>query len=143
MRRILIAYALTALPFLALDAVWLSTAMGWLYAPQIGPLLLAQPKPLPAGLFYALYLVGVVALAVAPALLERGLMARPGQALRAGALLGLVAYGTYDLTNMATLRGWSAAVCVADMAWGMVATGLAALLGTLATAWLTKPGPSR
>ena len=136
MRRILIAYALTALCFLALDAVWLSTSMGWLYAPRIGPLLLAQPKLLPALLFYALYLVGVVAFAVAPALPERGLMARPGLALRAGVLLGLVAYGTYDLTNMATLQGWSAAVCVADMLWGMFATGLAALGGTLATAKL-------
>jgi uncharacterized membrane protein len=78
--------------------------------------------------FYLLYALGVVALAV-----------RPGQAPRAwrgatlrGALFGLVAYGTYDLTNQATLPHWPWSLTVVDMAWGCVLTGWAATIGAAA-----------
>lgn len=128
-RRFLIALAATALPFLLLDSVWLTAMMPRLYAPRIGGLLLDRPLLLPALLFYAIYLPGVVVLAVWPSY-RLGRPAR--QALGRGAVLGLVAYGTYDMTNLATLRGWSAAVTGADMAWGAVVTGIAAALGALA-----------
>lgn len=136
MRRFLVAYVATAVPFLALDAVWLSTAMQWLYAPRIGPLLLAQPRILPALLFYALYVVGVVVFAVLPASRAPAGSGAVQPALGLGALLGVVAYGTYDMTNLATLQGWSTLVTVADMVWGAVVTGAAAALGALATSRL-------
>jgi len=54
-------------------------------------------------------------------------------AAKRGALLGLVAYGTYDLTNWATLRGWSVQVTLMDWAWGTFATAVACTVGFLLT----------
>jgi len=127
--RLLIAWALTALLFLAMDAVWLTLMAPRLYRPEIGTLLRSSFDLLPALLFYLLYVSGIVVLAVQPALEA----ARPLAAGWRGTLLGLVSYGAYDLTNQATLKGWSWRVTLADLAWGSIATGVAAALASLAT----------
>jgi len=131
-RQLALAWLLAALVFLAMDAVWLTLMTPWLYRAEIGALLRERFDLWPALLFYLLYVSGIVAFAIAPAL-------RLGRARAAGwrgALLGLVAYGAYDLTNQATLRGWSWRVTLADLAWGTVATGLAALAASAACiAW--------
>lgn len=131
MRTILIAYGATALVFLVLDAIWLGTMVGNFYRPRIGALLLEQPRLGVAVAFYLLYVAGVVVFAVMPGLRAEGW----ATALLLGMGLGLFAYGTYDLTNLATLRGWSVAVTVVDMVWGAAVTGLAALAGTQAARW--------
>ena len=118
----ILAYVLAALSFLALDAVWLSTMAERLYRPAIGHLMAERFAPAPAVAFYALYVAGIVYFAIAPALAER----RPMAAAVHGALLGLLAYATYDLTNQATLRDWPWQVTVADLAWGAFATAAAA-----------------
>ena len=128
MRSILIAYAAAAVAFLAIDAIWLSTMVNSFYRPRLEGLLLDRPNLAAAGVFYALYVAGVVFFAIVPNL-ETG---NWGRALFLGALLGLMAYGTYDLTNLSTLKGWSVAVTVADMFWGATLTGLAAAVGTWA-----------
>ncbi|MDE2370705.1 MAG: DUF2177 family protein [Burkholderiales bacterium] len=122
------AVAATVCSFLALDALWLSTMSARLYRPALGPLLAAAPDWIAAAAFYPLYLAGVVVFAVAPAL--RG--GRRRDAAARGAFLGLVAYATYDLTNQATLRDWPWAVTLADLAWGMCATAIAAAVGATA-----------
>jgi uncharacterized membrane protein len=116
------AYGVTALAFLGLDAVWLSTMADRLYRPALGNLMADKFALGPAAAFYFLYVAGVVGFAVAPAVASGS---ATGALLR-GAALGLVAYATYDLTNQATLRAWPWSVTLADMAWGTVATGLAA-----------------
>jgi uncharacterized membrane protein len=88
----------------------------------------------PAVAFYLVYPAGIAVFAVAPALQANA----PTQALGYGLLLGLVAYATYNLTNLATLRGWSALVTIADNVWGATATGLAALAATAILRWLIK-----
>jgi len=128
-RQIAIAYPVTALAFLALDALWLGVMADRLYRPALGQLMLAQFAWGPALAFYALYVAGVVVFAVAPGL-ARG---RWPWALRLGALLGLVAYGTYDLTNQATLKGWPWHVTVVDLCWGTAATGVAAAVACVLT----------
>lgn len=55
-----------------------------------------------------------------------------GCALSLGGLLGLVAYATYDLTNLATFSRWSVVVTVVDMVWGPFVTALASLAGFVA-----------
>lgn len=125
MRTSLIAYVATAIVFFAMDFVWLSTATGLLYRPRIGALLLDKPNLPVAAVFYLIYVIGVVAFAVLPAL-EQETWTR---AAWAGALLGIVAYGTYDMTNLATLKDWSLAVSIGDWIWGTVATGVAATAG--------------
>ncbi|WP_423067248.1 DUF2177 family protein [Devosia sp. CN2-171] len=131
MLKYVIAYAATAVVFFGLDFVWLSRMLGF-YRSEMGGLLLEQPKLGFAAGFYALYVVGIVALVVVPALGGGGW----GQALLMGALLGLVAYGTYDMTNMSTLKGWSLNLALVDMAWGTFVTAVAASAGYFVTAWL-------
>ena len=128
-KPVLIAYAVTALVFLALDAIWLTTMADRLYRPALGRLMLDRFELAPAVAFYAVYLVGVVVFAVMPGLERR----RATTALGLGALLGLVAYATYDLTNQATLRDWPWRVTLADLCWGTLVTGVAAAVGCRVT----------
>ncbi|MBS0342872.1 MAG: DUF2177 family protein [Proteobacteria bacterium] len=123
------AWTFSALIFLGMDALWLSLMAPRLYRPEIGTLLRGSFDLVPALLFYALYVSGMAAFAVRPALVA----GRPLVAGRLGALLGLVSYGTYDLTNQATLVGWTWRVTLADLAWGSLATGAAAALSSMAT----------
>jgi uncharacterized membrane protein len=82
--------------------------------------------------FYLIYLVGVTIFAIRPALQSGDW--RTG--LFYGALFGFFAYATYDLTSQATLKQWSTALTVVDIAWGTFASGLSATLSFLATNWL-------
>lgn len=128
-----IAYLASAATMLLLDAVWLTVAVPRLYRPQLGNLLSDQPNLPVAAIFYLLYVVGIVVLVVLPAA-ESG--SWPA-ALGLGGLLGLVAYGTYDFTNLATLRGWPVMLSFIDVAWGVLLTATAALAGYWATTWPT------
>ena len=128
MTRNLLAFVATALTFIALDFLWLTVASPTIYQDEIGPLLLAQPKVAPAILFYLVYLIGVVVFVVRPALEKGELRA----ATLPGALFGVVAYATYDLTNLATLEGFTTKLAVVDMIWGGLVTGVAAGVGYLA-----------
>jgi len=122
------AYIASAVSFLALDALWLGVVAQKLYQREFGPMLLDKPNMVAAAAFYALYLVGVVFFAVKPAI-EAGSWSR---AALNGALFGLVAYATYDLTNLATLKGFPVRVVAPDMIWGAVVTTAAALAGYVA-----------
>lgn len=113
--------------FLALDAIWLSQMTSRFYRPAIGTMLADKPNLVAAAIFYLLYITGVVLLAVLPAL-EKGSLAR---AAALGAVVGLLAYGTYDLTNHATLKDWPVRLTLVDMAWGAVLTCFAACAGYL------------
>ncbi|GLH18349.1 MULTISPECIES: DUF2177 family protein [Pseudomonas] len=124
MKKALIAYVATLLTFLLLDGIWLGLLMAPTYRELLGSLMLEKPLLLPAAVFYCLYVIGCVVFVVLPALSWQ-------RAAKLGALLGLVAYGTYDLTNWATLRDWSVQVSLMDWAWGTVATAVACTVGYL------------
>ena len=128
MKILLTAYGAAALAFLAIDAVWLSTMANLLYRPLLGDLLAPGFRLAPAVLFYAIYIAGIVFFAIRPALATGRLAA----AALNGAALGFVAYGTYDLTNQATLRDWPVIITVADMVWGTVLTASASIAGLAA-----------
>lgn len=127
MHRLVIAYASTLLTLLAIDALWLTVIMGSTYKSYLGDLMLSQPKLLPAALFYLIYAAGLVAFAVLPGVRADGWK----YAAMMGALLGLVAYATYDLSNLATLRGWPLPLTFIDIAWGTVLSAVAASVGCL------------
>jgi uncharacterized membrane protein len=120
-----IAYLSTAVVFFALDYVWLTRVAIGFYRQNIGELLLATPNFAAAGIFYLFYVIGIVYFAVMPAVTANSVLT----ALLNGAILGLLAYGTYDMTNLATLKGWSLSVSLVDMAWGAVLTATAAAAG--------------
>jgi len=126
MRTVIIAYVTQLIVMGVLDGAWISFAVGRLYRPGIGHLMSDKPQAAPAVIFYLLYAAGVTYLVTLPALSSGGW---PQAALR-GAVFGLVAYGTYDLTSFAILRGWPANVTIADMLWGLVLTGVTAGVST-------------
>ena len=118
----------TLLSMGVLDAIWLSTMTSRLYRREMPSLLLETPSWPPAAAFYLLYAVGVVLLVVRPALDGDW---TPGRVAGTSALLGLVAYGTYDLTNQATLRGWSTLVTMVDLTWGATLTATVATVAVV------------
>ncbi len=125
---LLAGYAGAAVVFFALDFLWLTVIAIGFYRSQIGDLLLDQPNFAAAGVFYLFYVAGIVGFAVLPAVSAQSWL----WALIAGVALGLIAYGTYDMTNLATLKGWSLPMSLMDMAWGGALTGVAALGGYFA-----------
>lgn len=107
--------------FVLLDLVWLRVMVSRLYLPEIGGIMRATLEWRAAAMFYVMYAFGMTVLVILPSAAS----GYPERALQGGALLGLVAYGTYSLSNLANLRGWSQKVTVADIAWGAFATALA------------------
>ncbi len=133
MLNYLAAYGATAVVMLALDAVWLGFIAKSFYRDGIGHLMADPPNLAAAGVFYLLYPVGVVLFAVVPAAWSGGLAVPAevpwSQVVLAGALFGFFAYATYDLTNLATLRGWPWRLALVDIAWGTALTAAAAAAG--------------
>jgi uncharacterized membrane protein len=125
MIRYLWSYGATALAFVILDGGWLTLVGPRLYKPAIGEIMTGQVRIAPAIAFYAIYIAGVVILAERTAASWR-------EAALLGGVLGLVAYGTYGLTDQAILKVWATRLTVLDMSWGMVATAAAATVGWLA-----------
>ncbi len=127
-----IAYLAAGLYMAVVDAVWL-TSMINTYRQAIGEILLPDSIRVgPAITFYLLYIFGIVWFAISPALANGGSLQT---AALNGALLGLVCYGTYDLTNQATMKVWPVFITVMDMTWGVFLTATAAVAGTLAARW--------
>jgi uncharacterized membrane protein len=129
----ILLYIVTAIVFLALDVVMLKKVMYPLFSSNIGPMMLEDLRMGPAAVFYLFYIVGVVWFVSIPAL-NVGSIA---QAFFAGAVLGALAYGTYEFTNFATLKGWTAQMVTVDVIWGAVLTGTSAAVGVAVTKYFT------
>ncbi|MEM8871783.1 MAG: DUF2177 family protein [Pseudomonadota bacterium] len=118
-------YLGSLLTFLVVDAVWLTTVMRPLFERHVGALLRPEIQLGAAAGFYLLYIVGILYFCTMPALKENAL----GLALFNAAILGFLAYGTYEFTNMTTLRGWTWTMVISDTAWGMFLTTVTAGAG--------------
>ena len=127
--RLMLLYLLTAVIFLGLDAVMLVTVMRPLFAAHLQGVLLVDMRAGPAALFYAGYIAGLLALVSVPALKVR----RPVQAALRGAVLGVMAYGTFEFTAYAILAPWALRMVITDTLWGTVLTGFAAWAGVVLT----------
>ncbi|MBK6794795.1 MAG: DUF2177 family protein [Anaerolineales bacterium] len=123
-------YLITFFTFLVIDSLWLGLVAPAFYRSQIGFIMADQPNFLAAGLFYILFILGLVFFVVEPGVREQTLT----QAVLRGALFGLVTYATYDLTNLATLAGWPVLLTVVDLAWGTVLSSTV----TLVSVWVGK-----
>jgi len=119
------AFGCSAIVVAVLDGVWLTVMGNKLYRPVLGDWMANKVNLPAAAAFYIIFLVGVTFLATAPALRELS----AGRAALNGAVLGFVAYATYDLTNQATLTRWSTTITLSDIAWGTFMTCTAALAG--------------
>lgn len=124
----LVAFLACGAVFLLLDLLWLGVIARDFYRQEMAHVIAPEFKVGPAVAFYLLYIVGIVYFAILPAL-------RTGDwhvALWTGAFLGLVAYGTYDLTNWAVIRDWPVRLTLLDLAWGTLLTAIAASAGAMA-----------
>jgi len=132
------AYGAIAVVMLALDLLWLGVIAKSFYRDGIGHLMADPPNLVAAGVFYLLYPVGVLLFAVAPAPWSEALGLVPwSRAVLVGALFGFFAYATYDLSNLATLRGWPLRLTLVDIAWGTALTAAAAAAGRWALGRMT------
>ena len=109
----IVAVILASIIFLIIDVVWLSFATKSFYRPLLGDLISDKPVLWAAGLFYVLYMFGMAAIVIQPCIDSNGLT----KSLYTGFIFGLVAYGTYNLTNMAVIKDWSPTVVFVDMFW--------------------------
>lgn len=116
--QIVYLYFLTVPVFFAIDLVWLGLVAKNFYQDQIG-FLLGPVNWVAALIFYLLFIVGILVFAVLPAL-DAGSLSK---AIILGTFFGFVAYATYDLTNLATVKDWPLMVVFVDMAWGAVLSG--------------------
>lgn len=116
-------YLLTVPVFFAIDMLWIGVVAKDLYQKQLASFL--GPVNWPAGIiFYLIFIVGILIFAVLPALEARSAM----KAVMLGALFGFMAYATYDLTNLATIKNWPLAISLIDMVWGAVLSGSVATI---------------
>jgi uncharacterized membrane protein len=118
-------YLALLLTMALVDALWLRViAVSW-YEDGMGPLLSTSPNLVAAAAFYLLFPVGLLVFAVLPAETSSGVW----QVAARGALFGFFCYATYDLTNLAVVKGWPAGLSILDMAWGAFLSGLASAAG--------------
>lgn len=130
MKLWLTGYGVALLVIGALDALWLGVLARDFYRREMGDLMTDSVRLLPAAIFYFGYPAGLVTLVLTP------LPDSLGAALFKSAAFGLVAYGVYDLTNMATLRHWSVKLALTDMAWGTFISLAAGAVAFVAMRWV-------
>jgi uncharacterized membrane protein len=111
-------WGIAFLSLIGIDGIWLTKIAPSLYKKNIGHLMTDTPNMLAAGLFYVIYIIGAVYLVIYPAFVDKSV----SQAFTRGALLGLVAYSTFDLTSQAVFKNWPSKITIIDMAWGTLLT---------------------
>jgi uncharacterized membrane protein len=132
MMKVIYLYLLTIPIFFGIDMIWLGFVAKGFYRNNLGHLLRSDVNWSAALVFYLLYIGGILIFATMPALEKNSLY----QAVVLGGLFGFFAYATYDLTNLATLKGWPLNVVIVDIIWGIVLTASVAAASFLIGRWL-------
>ena len=110
-----------------IDLIWLSVVAKSIYQQGIGHLMAAEPNLIYAGLFYLVYVLGLLWFAIKP---NRAL---PGikRVFVAGATVGFLVYASYDLTNLSLLKDWPLGLSLMDITWGILLSGITASVGKI------------
>jgi len=133
-KQMLVMYLITLAVFFLIDMVWLGVVAKGFYRRHLGSPLSPNVNWAAAILFYLLFIVGLIVFAIRPALVGE----EPLKALFLGALLGLISYATYDLSNLATLKDWPLVVTIVDLIWGTVLGGAVSFVSAVLGRWLLK-----
>lgn len=123
--HLILTYAASLVAFLALDFAWLGAVARGFYRDRMGDLMRPDVLWAPAFAFYALFVAAILVFVVLPAVERESLL----RAVSFGAFFGLVTYATYDLTNLAVLRGFDVRLALVDMAWGAVLCAAVSAVG--------------
>jgi uncharacterized membrane protein len=126
----IVAYVAALIVFGTVDVVWLVVMGNRLYKPTLDDILLPAVRPWPAIVFYSIFPIGIIVFAALPGLRGGGFATTLGL----GLLLGAIAYATYDLTNLATIRNWTLQLALIDIAYGALVTALSAA----ASLWIVR-----
>ncbi|MEX1377466.1 MAG: DUF2177 family protein [Eubacteriales bacterium] len=129
----ILQYLIVFAIFLVIDFVWLGLAAKKLYSKNLGYLMKEKPNFVAAFVFYSIFVVGLMAFVINPAIEKGSLL----DALKWGALYGFVTYATYDLTNLATVKDWPIKITLIDLLWGTFVSCATSVLGYIAisTIW--------
>jgi uncharacterized membrane protein len=133
-KQMIVLYLITLAVFFLIDMVWLGVVAKGFYRRHLRSMLSPNVNWAAAILFYVLFIVGLIVFAIRPALVG----GEPLKALFLGALLGLISYATYDLSNLATLKDWPLVVTIVDLVWGTVLGGAVSLVSTVLSRGLLK-----
>ena len=134
MKRYLAAFISMAIVMIALDFIWLGTIAQPLYQHGVGHLMAAEPNLLYAGLFYLVYVLGLIIFTIAPFAFKKGLRRTAFRAM----LFGFFVYASYDLTNLALLKNWPLDLALIDISWGIFISCISASVGKFVLDKLTK-----
>jgi len=126
------AYLLTTIVFFAIDILWLGVIAKNLYNKYLKKLLAPKVNWIAAIIFYLIFIVGIFYFAIVPSVEAASLE----DAILKGALFGFFTYATYDLTNLATLRGWPIRIVLIDIIWGSILTASVSTSGFYIMNWL-------
>ncbi|BCS34894.1 hypothetical protein TBR22_A41200 [Luteitalea sp. TBR-22] len=129
MSRVVRQAVLTTATFAALDFLWLAVFMNGFYKTELGTLARLSGTDFSPVWWAAFAVYGVLVLGLVVFVLPRA-EGHPGRALAFGALMGVVSYGTYDLTAYSVLAGWSLRMTLVDIAWGATICGLTSAVVT-------------
>ncbi len=127
--KILLTFIITLLIFGAIDFLWLGVIAKNLYQQKLGFVMTDKVNWVAASIFYLMYIGGILYFVIFPDLDNDDWQAT----LFKGAILGILCYGTYDLTNMATIKNWSYEIVIIDIIWGAFLTGLTSALSFVIT----------
>jgi uncharacterized membrane protein len=127
---LIILYVLTFAVFLGLDVLGLTYLVKPVFSRNIDPLLLDRFRMIPALAFYAFYIAVLLYFVSWPAVLEDKSFV---WVFANAALIGALGYGTYEFTNLATLKDWTPQMVATDFSWGVLLTGVSATVGVWAT----------
>lgn len=132
-KSIIFSYLLTFLVFLMVDMLWLGVIAKSIYQKYLGGFLTDQVNWTAAFVFYFIYVIGISIFAIYPSINKDSVY----HAILMGALFGFFTYATYDLTNLATLKGWPLPIVFIDIIWGSVLSAVVSFSGFYIVKWLT------
>ena len=130
-KSIIISFLLTFIVFLMIDMLWLGIIAKNLYQKYLGSFLTDKVNWTAAFIFYFIYVVGISIFAIYPAVNKGSAF----NAILMGTLFGIFTYATYDLTNLATLKGWPLSIVFIDIFWGAVLSAIVSFSGFHIVKW--------
>jgi len=125
LKSLTISYLLTFIVFLMIDMLWLGVIAKNVYQKYLGDFLTDNVNWTAAFIFYFIFVVGISIFVIYPSVNKGSVW----NAILMGALFGFFTYSTYDLTNLATLKGWPIPIVIIDIIWGSVLSSLVSLSG--------------